>query len=150
METHNKEQNFWKTYTPTQVLSFEQVGDPSELNFRINIFRCLESLIQIVYLILHRKTHIPTILKMTRSLEAAAEYNANWHAALEKVCSSVCVVQSCLTCPNENFNNARATSTTGFLVDAERGLVLTSRSRHYVGQNPSWCQCIFEQGKEVR
>ena len=78
-------------------------------------------------------------------LTATAE-TAEWQATIEKVVRNVVSIHFCQTC---SFDTDAATSSeaTGFVVDAERGYILTNR--HVVGPGPFWGYCIFDNHEEV-
>ena len=73
--------------------------------------------------------------------------SAEWQATIEKVVRNVVSIRFCQTCA---FDTDPATSSeaTGFVVDAERGYILTNR--HVVGAGPFWGYCIFDNHEEVR
>lgn len=52
-------------------------------------------------------------------------------------------------CMTASFDTdpALASEATGFIVDAERGYILTNR--HVVGSGPFWGYCIFDNHEEV-
>ena len=72
--------------------------------------------------------------------------SAEWQATIEKVVRNVVSIHFCQTC---SFDTDAAVSTeaTGFVVDAERGYILTNR--HVVGAGPFWGYCIFDNHEEV-
>ncbi len=69
-----------------------------------------------------------------------------WQATIEKVVRNVVSIHFCQTC---SFDTDAATSSeaTGFVVDAEKGYILTNR--HVVGPGPFWGYCIFDNHEEV-
>ena len=81
------------------------------------------------------------ILPMTATRETA-----EWQATIEKVVKNVVSIHFCQTC---SFDTDSATSSeaTGFVVDAEKGYILTNR--HVVGPGPFWGYCIFDNHEEV-
>ena len=72
--------------------------------------------------------------------------SAEWQATIETVVRNVVSIRFCQTCA---FDTDPATSSeaTGFVVDAERGYILTNR--HVVGSGPFWGYCIFDNHEEV-
>jgi hypothetical protein len=77
---------------------------------------------------------------------AAAGDSPEWQATIEKVIKSVVSIHFCQTC---SFDTDLSTSSqaTGFVVDAERGYILTNR--HVVGSGPFWGYCVFDNHEEV-
>ena len=71
---------------------------------------------------------------------------AEWQATIERVVRNVVSIHFCQTCA---FDTDPATSSeaTGFVVDAEKGYILTNR--HVVGAGPFWGYCIFDNHEEV-
>ena len=82
---------------------------------------------------------------MQQSIVATAD-TAEWQATIEQVVKNVVSIHFCLTC---SFDTEAAISSeaTGFVVDAERGYILTNR--HVVGSGPFWGYCIFDNHEEV-
>lgn len=80
------------------------------------------------------------------TLAPATADSAEWQATIEKVVRNVVSIHFCQTC---SFDTDAAVSTeaTGFVVDAERGYILTNR--HVVGAGPFWGHCIFDNHEEV-
>ena len=78
---------------------------------------------------------------------AAAGDSPEWQATIEKVIKSVVSIHFCQTC---SFDTDLSTSSqaTGFVVDAERGYILTNR--HVVCAGPFWGYCVFDNHEEVR
>lgn len=76
----------------------------------------------------------------------ATTETAEWQATIEKVVRNVVSIHFCQTC---SFDTDAATSSeaTGFVVDAQRGYILTNR--HVVGPGPFWGYCIFDNHEEV-
>src|SRR5271155_2308274 len=70
-----------------------------------------------------------------------------WQATIENVIKSVVSIHFCQTC---SFDTDFSTSSqaTGFVVDAERGYIMTNR--HVVCSGPFWGYCLFENHEEVR
>ena len=77
---------------------------------------------------------------------AATADTAEWQATIEQVVRNVVSIHFCQTC---SFDTDAAVSSeaTGFVVDAERGYILTNR--HVVGAGPFWGYCIFDNHEEV-
>ncbi|CZT44030.1 related to C.jejuni serine protease [Rhynchosporium secalis] len=69
-----------------------------------------------------------------------------WQDTLDKTAAGVVSVKFCHT---RSFDGEKAVSSeaTGFVVDAERGFILTNR--HVSGPNPFWGRCIFKNHEEV-
>lgn len=72
--------------------------------------------------------------------------SVEWQAAIEKVVRNVVSIHFCQTCPFDT-DPAVSSEATGFVVDAERGYILTNR--HVVGAGPFWGYCIFDNHEEV-
>lgn len=77
---------------------------------------------------------------------AAAGDSPEWQATIESVIKSVVSIHFCQTC---SFDTDLSTSSqaTGFVVDAERGYILTNR--HVVCAGPFWGYCVFDNHEEV-
>lgn len=71
---------------------------------------------------------------------------AEWQATIEKVVRNVVSIHFCQTCSFDT-DSAISSEATGFVVDAERGYILTNR--HVVGAGPFWGYCIFDNHEEV-
>ena len=71
--------------------------------------------------------------------------SVEWQATIEKVVKNVVSIHFCQTC---SFDTDAAVSSeaTGFVVDAEKGYILTNR--HVVGAGPFWGYCIFDNHEE--
>lgn len=80
------------------------------------------------------------------SLAPAAADSAEWQATIEKVVRNVVSIHFCQTCSFDT-DVAVSSEATGFVVDAERGYILTNR--HVVGAGPFWGYCIFDNHEEV-
>lgn len=78
---------------------------------------------------------------------AAAGDSPEWQATIESVIKSVVSIHFCQTC---SFDTDLSTSSqaTGFVVDAERGYILTNR--HVVCAGPFWGYCVFDNHEEGR
>ncbi|EON65467.1 Pro-apoptotic serine protease NMA111 [Coniosporium apollinis CBS 100218] len=76
---------------------------------------------------------------------AATADTAEWQATIENVVKNVVSIHFCQTC---SFDTDAAVSSeaTGFVVDAEKGYILTNR--HVVGAGPFWGYCIFDNHEE--
>jgi pro-apoptotic serine protease NMA111 len=84
-------------------------------------------------------------LPIINSLSAAGD-SPEWQATIERVIKSVVSIHFCQTC---SFDTDLSTSSqaTGFVVDAERGYILTNR--HVVCAGPFWGYCVFDNHEEV-
>ncbi|RFU30551.1 hypothetical protein B7463_g5795, partial [Scytalidium lignicola] len=71
---------------------------------------------------------------------------AEWQAAIEKVVRNVVSIRFCQTCSFDT-DPALTSEATGFVVDAEKGYIMTNR--HVVGSGPFWGYCIFDNHEEV-
>jgi S1-C subfamily serine protease len=69
-----------------------------------------------------------------------------WQATIETVVKSVVSIHFCQTCSFDT-ELSMSSQATGFVVDAERGYILTNR--HVVGAGPFWGYCIFDNHEEV-
>ncbi|KAF2455375.1 putative nuclear serine protease HtrA2/Nma111 [Lineolata rhizophorae] len=71
--------------------------------------------------------------------------SAEWQATIEKVVRNVVSIHFCQT---HSFDTDPAVSSeaTGFVVDSEKGYILTNR--HVVGAGPFWGYCIFDNHEE--
>lgn len=78
---------------------------------------------------------------------AAPADTAEWQATIEQVVKNVVSIHFCQTCSFDT-DPAISSEATGFVVDAERGYILTNR--HVVGAGPFWGYCIFDNHEEVR
>ena len=79
-------------------------------------------------------------------LAAATADTAEWQATIEKVVRNVVSIHFCQTCSFDT-DAASSSEATGFVVDAEKGYILTNR--HVVGAGPFWGYCIFDNHEEV-
>ena len=79
-------------------------------------------------------------------LAAATADTAEWQATIEKVVRNVVSIHFCQTCSFDT-DTASSSEATGFVVDAEKGYILTNR--HVVGAGPFWGYCIFDNHEEV-
>lgn len=69
-----------------------------------------------------------------------------WQATIENVVKSVVSIHFCQTCSFDT-DMSMSSQATGFVVDAERGYILTNR--HVVCAGPFWGYCIFDNHEEV-
>ena len=71
---------------------------------------------------------------------------AEWQATIESVVRNVVSIHFCQT---RSFDTDASCSSeaTGFVVDAEKGYILTNR--HVVCAGPFWGYCIFDNHEEV-
>ena len=76
---------------------------------------------------------------------APAGDSPEWQATIEKVIKSVVSIHFCQTC---SFDTDLSTSSqaTGFVVDSEKGYILTNR--HVVCSGPFWGYCVFDNHEE--
>lgn len=72
--------------------------------------------------------------------------SAEWQETIEKVVRNVVSIRFCQTCAFDT-DPALTSEATGFVVDAERGYILTNR--HVVGSGPFWGYVIFDNHEEV-
>ena len=79
-------------------------------------------------------------------LPAAAADTAEWQATIQQVVESVVSIHFCQTCSFDT-DSALMSQATGFVVDAERGYILTNR--HVVSSGPFWGYCVFYDHEEV-
>ncbi|KAK0100759.1 hypothetical protein ONS95_007209 [Cadophora gregata] len=72
--------------------------------------------------------------------------DVKWQETVDKAAAGVVSAKFCHT---RSFDGEKAISSeaTGFVVDAQRGYILTNR--HVSGPNPFWGRCIFENHEEV-
>lgn len=68
-----------------------------------------------------------------------------WQATIESVVKSVVSIHFCQTCSFDT-ELSMSSQATGFVVDAERGIILTNR--HVVCSGPFWGYCIFDNHEE--
>ncbi|OQO11318.1 Pro-apoptotic serine protease [Cryoendolithus antarcticus] len=78
-------------------------------------------------------------------ITATAADSAEWQATIEKVIKNVVSIHFCQTCSFDT-DQALSSEATGFVVDAEKGYILTNR--HVVGAGPFWGYCIFDNHEE--
>lgn len=80
------------------------------------------------------------------ALPALGPDSQEWQATIENVVRNVVSIRFCQTCSFDT-DPALNSEATGFVVDAERGYILTNR--HVVGSGPFWGYCIFDNHEEV-
>ncbi|KAI9742759.1 MAG: hypothetical protein M1818_003488 [Claussenomyces sp. TS43310] len=71
---------------------------------------------------------------------------AEWQETIERVVRNVVSIRFSQTCAFDT-DPALTSEATGFVVDAEKGLVLTNR--HVVGSGPFWGYIVFDNHEEV-
>lgn len=69
-----------------------------------------------------------------------------WQDTIQKVVRNVVAIRFCQTCAFDT-DPALTSEATGFVVDAEKGYILTNR--HVVGSGPFWGHCVFDNHEEV-
>ncbi|KAK6819753.1 Pro-apoptotic serine protease [Apiospora arundinis] len=72
--------------------------------------------------------------------------SAEWQDTVEKVIRNVVSIRFCQTCAFDT-DPALTSEATGFVVDAEKGYILTNR--HVVGSGPFWGYVVFDNHEEV-
>lgn len=77
----------------------------------------------------------------------SATDSPEWQATIERVVKSVVSIHFCQTCSFDT-DLSMSSQATGFVVDAERGYILTNR--HVACAGPFWGYCIFDNHEEVR
>src|SRR2546423_3706497 len=80
------------------------------------------------------------------SLAGTTTDSPEWQATIENVIKSVVSIHFCQTCSFDT-DLSMSSQATGFVVDAERGYILTNR--HVVCAGPFWGYCLFENHEEV-
>lgn len=83
------------------------------------------------------------ILPLTNVVSGAD--TAEWQATIEKVVRNVVSIHFCQTCSFDT-DGSISSEATGFVVDAEKGYILTNR--HVVGAGPFWGYAIFDNHEE--
>jgi S1-C subfamily serine protease len=73
--------------------------------------------------------------------------SAEWQQTIEMVVRNVVSIHFCQTCSFDT-DAACSSEATGFVVDAEKGYILTNR--HVVSSGPFVGYCIFDNHEEVR
>jgi S1-C subfamily serine protease len=79
-------------------------------------------------------------------LAGAVHDTAEWQKTIEHVVRNVVSIHFCQTCSFDT-DSAVSSEATGFVVDAEKGYILTNR--HVVGAGPFIGYCIFDNHEEV-
>uniref|UniRef100_L2GG11 Pro-apoptotic serine protease NMA111 n=2 Tax=Colletotrichum fructicola (strain Nara gc5) TaxID=1213859 RepID=L2GG11_COLFN len=69
-----------------------------------------------------------------------------WQKTIENVVSNVVSIRFCQTCSFDT-DPALTSEATGFVVDAQKGYILTNR--HVVGSGPFWGYVVFDNHEEV-
>ena len=94
-----------------------------------------------VYDVANEAASVPIINTMS-----APSDSPEWQAMIEGVIKSVVSIHFCQTC---SFDTDLSTSSqaTGFVVDADKGYILTNR--HVVCSGPFWGYCVFDNHEEV-
>ncbi|RPB20633.1 trypsin-like serine protease [Terfezia boudieri ATCC MYA-4762] len=82
---------------------------------------------------------------MARLPGVATTDTAEWQRTIEKVVRNVVSIRFCQTCSFDT-DEAITSEATGFVVDAERGYIMTNR--HVVGAGPFWGYCVFDNHEE--
>ncbi|KKA30706.1 hypothetical protein TD95_004191 [Thielaviopsis punctulata] len=75
-----------------------------------------------------------------------ATESIEWQQTIGNVVPTVVSIRFCLPCSFDS-DFADTSEATGFVVDAERGYILTNR--HVVGAGPFWGYCVFDNHEEV-
>lgn len=77
---------------------------------------------------------------------AAPADSPEWQATIEKVVKTVVSIHFCQTCSFDT-DLSMSSQATGFVVDAEKGYIMTNR--HVACAGPFWGYCIFDNHEEV-
>jgi S1-C subfamily serine protease len=85
-------------------------------------------------------------ISLSRVPTAQTAEAPEWQATIERVVKNVVAIHFSQTCSFDT-ESALTSEATGFVVDAERGYILTNR--HVVGPGPFWGHCIFDNHEEV-
>ncbi|KAK3996179.1 trypsin-like cysteine/serine peptidase domain-containing protein [Cladorrhinum sp. PSN332] len=80
------------------------------------------------------------------ALLPAGPDTAEWQETIQQVVKNVVSIRFCQTCSFDT-DPALTSEATGFVVDAERGYILTNR--HVVGSGPFWGFVVFDNHEEV-
>lgn len=83
---------------------------------------------------------------MARLPAVAATDTAEWQRTIEKVVRNVVSIRFCQACSFDT-DEAITSEATGFVVDAERGYIMTNR--HVVCAGPFCGYCVFDNHEEV-
>ena len=89
---------------------------------------------------------VPMIVALTAVRAIAVAQEPTWNTTLEEISSGVVSIQVDSTRAFDTERN-RSSQASGFVVDAERGLILTNR--HVVAPGPVVAQAIFLNQEEV-
>ena len=84
------------------------------------------------------------VLPISAGLPPAGD-SPEWQATIERVIKSVVSIHFCQTCSFDT-DLSFSSQATGFVVDAERGFILTNR--HVACAGPFWGYCIFDNHEE--
>lgn len=87
--------------------------------------------------------HTQLVLPESVGSSEAAEW---WQTTSQRVVRNVVSIHFAIPCAFDS-DSAAVSQATGFVVDAERGYILTNR--HVVGAGPFWGYCIFDNHEEV-
>lgn len=85
-------------------------------------------------------------LQIAAGTVASVAETQEWQATIERVVRNVVSIHFAQTCSFDT-ESALTSEATGFVVDAERGYILTNR--HVVGPGPFWGYAIFDNHEEV-
>lgn len=86
------------------------------------------------------------ISQLPRLPGVAATDTAEWQRTIERVVRNVVSIRFCQTCSFDT-DEAITSEATGFVVDPERGYIMTNR--HVVCAGPFWGYCVFDNHEEV-
>lgn len=90
---------------------------------------------------------LPLGIEPERLLPATAlADSAEWQRTIESVVRNVVSIRFCQTCSFDT-DSACTSEATGFVVDAEKGYIMTNR--HVVSSGPFWGYCVFDNHEEV-
>lgn len=90
---------------------------------------------------------IAALAALTLGMQALAAEDTAWNATLDRIASGVVSIRVDSTRAFDTEWNA-SSQATGFVVDAERGLILTNR--HVVTPGPVIAEAVFRNNEEVR
>ncbi|KAI5858706.1 trypsin-like cysteine/serine peptidase domain-containing protein [Tricharina praecox] len=89
---------------------------------------------------------LPLGIEPERLLPATAlADSAEWQRTIESVVRNVVSIRFCQTCSFDT-DSACTSEATGFVVDAEKGYIMTNR--HVVSSGPFWGYCVFDNHEE--
>lgn len=86
----------------------------------------------------------PSLVPLIAGVPPAGD-SPEWQATIEKVIKSVVSIHFCQTCSFDT-DLSFSSQATGFVVDAERGYILTNR--HVACSGPFWGYCVFDNHEE--